>query len=72
MVDVLLTLGADAQARNALGWTALHYACYSGASTEVVERLLRHRRGVVAAGGVDVDARTQVRGCMCVYMGPNQ
>ena len=67
MVDVLLTLGADAQARNALGWTALHYACYSGASTEVVERLLRHRRGVVAAGGVDVDARTQVRGCMCVY-----
>ena len=50
-VETLLGVGADAHGVNQLGWSALHYACFSGANLEVVALLLRH--------GLDVNGKTE-------------
>jgi len=51
VVEALLGLGADAQLTNQLGWSALHYACFSGANLDVVAALLRR--------GLDVNSKTE-------------
>jgi len=49
VLDVLVELGADLHVRNALGWTALHYAAFNG-RLSTVKRLL--------TAGLPPDART--------------
>jgi hypothetical protein len=49
VLDVLVELGADLHVRNALGWTALHYAAFNG-RLSAVKRLL--------TAGLPPDART--------------
>jgi hypothetical protein len=51
VVEALLDMGADAHKCSQLGWSALHYACFSGSNLDVVGRLVRQ--------GLDVNSATE-------------
>lgn len=64
VVNALLDMGADANKSSQLGWSALHYACFSGSNLDVVARLVRQ--------GLDVNGVTETGYTplhMCAFKG---
>ena len=59
---LLIEHGAKIDAKNALGWTALHIACALGAN-EVAEELLR--------AGAHLDGRNQAALLRCIWLRMN-